>query len=129
MWCPKYRFRILEGAIAKYVEQRIMVVCERKDVQIEELNVIKDRVHLVVTVPPKVSISELMEFLKGKTAIGLFKSYKNLKRKPYWGNHFWGRGYCVTTIGLDQEQVRRYVRYQEEKERLEESEREDPGLF
>jgi len=106
-----------------------MVVCERKDVQIEELNVIKDRVHLVVTVPPKVSISELMEFLKGKTAIGLFKSYKNLKRKPYWGNHFWGRGYCVTTIGLDQEQVRRYVRYQEEKERLEESEREDPGLF
>jgi putative transposase len=129
VWCPKYRFRILEGAVAKYVEERIRVVCEWKDVQIEELNVMKDHVHLVATVPPKVSISELMGFVKGKTAIGLFKTYRNLRRKPYWGNHFWSRGYCVTTIGLDEEKIRRYVRHQEDKERLEESEREDPGLF
>ena len=80
----------------------------------------KDHVHLVVTVPPKVAISELMGFLKGKTAIGLFKTYRNLRRKPYWGNHFWSRGYCVTTIGLDEEKIRRYVKYQEDKERLEE---------
>jgi hypothetical protein len=89
----------------------------------------KDHVHLVVNVPPKVSLSELMGFLKGKTAIGLFKTYGNLRKKPYWGNHFWSRGYCVTTIGLDDEKIRRYVRYQEEKERLEEREREEPGLF
>jgi putative transposase len=115
--------------VGKYVEERIRTICEWKDVEIEELSVMKDHVHLVVIVPPKVSISELMGFLKGKTAIGLFKTYRNLKRKPYWGNHFWSRGYCVTTIGLDEEKIRRYVRYQEDKERLEEREREEPGLF
>ena len=126
---PSIVFEFWEGAVAKYVEERVRVVCEWKDVQIEELNVMKDHVHLVVTVPPKVSISELMGVLKGKTAIGLFKTYRNLRRKPYWGNHFWSRGYCVTTLGLDEEKIRRYVMYQEEKERLEEKEREEPGLF
>ena len=100
-----------------------------EELQIEELKVMRDHVHLVVTVPPKVSISELMGFLKGKTAIGIFKHYAHLRRKPYWGNHFWSRGYCVTTIGLDEEKIRRYVKYQEEAERLEEKEREEPGLF
>ena len=66
----------------------------------------EDHVHLVVSVPPRVSISDLMGFLKGKTAIGIFQHYKHLRRKPYWGNHFWSRGYCVTTIGLER---RRYV--------------------
>ena len=105
VWCPKYRFRILEGAVGKYVEERIRTICEWKDSEIEELSVMKDHVHLVVTVAPKVSISELMGFLKGKTAIGLFKTYRNLRRKPYLGNHFWSRGYCVTTIGLDEEKI------------------------
>jgi putative transposase len=127
--CPKYRCRILEGAVAKYVEGRIRAICEWKDSGIEELNLMKDHVHLVVNVPPRVSISELMGILKGKTAIGIFKTYKNLKRKPYWGNHFWSRGYCVSTIGLDEEKIRRYVRYQEENERLEEREHEEAGLF
>ena len=58
---------------------------------IEELNIQKDHVHMVVSVPPKVSISDFMGVMKGKTAIKLFKSYPNLKKKPYWGNHFWGR--------------------------------------
>jgi putative transposase len=129
VWCPKYRFRILEGAVGKYVEVRLRAICEWKYVEIEELKVMKDHVHLVVSVPPRVSISELMGFLKGKTAIGLFKQYKDLRRKPYWGNHFWSRGYCVTTIGLDEEKIRRYVRYQEDNERLEEKEREEAGLF
>jgi putative transposase len=91
--------------------------------------VIRDHVHLVVTVTPKVSISELMGFLKGKTAIGIFKQYTHLRRKPYWRNHFWSRGYCVTTLGTDEEKIKRYVKYQEDAERLEEKEREEPGLF
>ena len=129
VWCPKYRFRMLEGAVGKYVEGRIRAICEWKDSEIEVLKVMKDHVQLVISVPPKVSISELMGILKGKTAIGIFKSYKNLRRKPYWGNHFWSRGYCVTTIGLDEEKIKRYVRYQEESERLEEKEHEEAGLF
>ncbi len=119
----------MEGAVAKYVEGRIRAICEWKDSEIEELAVMTDHVHLVVSTPPRTSISELMGFLKGKTAIGIFKHFPHLRRKPYWGNHFWSRGYCVTTIGLDAEKIRRYVRYQEEAERLEEKEREEPGLF
>jgi len=76
-----------------------------------------------------VSISELMGILKGKTAIALFKGKRDLKKKPYWGNHFWSRGYCVTTIGMDEEKIRRYVKYQEENERIEENNSKEYGLF
>ena len=79
--------------------------------------------------PPKVSVSELMGILKGKTAIKLFKSYPGLKSKPYWGNHFWSRGYCVSTVGLNEDMIRRYVKYQEETERLEEHDEQEFGLF
>ena len=77
----------------------------------------EDHVHLLVSVPPKLSISQLMGTLKGKIAIKLFKSYPQLKRKPYWGNRFWARGYFVNTVGLDEEMIKRYVKYQEKEER------------
>jgi putative transposase len=70
VWCPKYRFQILEGAVAKYIKERCKSICERKHSEIEELNVMTDHVHLVVIVSPKVSISELMGLIKGKTSIG-----------------------------------------------------------
>ena len=129
VWCPKYRFRILKGGVGKFVEETIRSLCEWKSVDILELSVQEDHVHAVVSIPPKLSISVVMGILKGKTAIKLFKSYPALKKKPYWGNHFWSRGYCVSTIGLDENKIRRYVKYQEEKERLEESERQEFGLF
>ena len=100
-----------------------------KSVEILELNVMEDHIHMVITIPPKVSVSELMGILKGKTAINLFKSFPTLKKKPYWGNHFWSRGYCVSTVGLDEEKIRRYVKYQEENERLEEDHQQEFGLF
>jgi putative transposase len=59
-----------------------------------------------------------MGIVKGKTAIGVFEKVKTLRKKPYWGNHCWSRGYCVTTVGMDEEKVRRYVKYQEQAERL-----------
>lgn len=62
-----------------------------------------------------------MGMLKGKTAIKLFKNYPDLKRKPYWGNHFWSRGYCVSIIGLDENKIRKCVKYQEEREKREEA--------
>jgi putative transposase len=71
--------------------------------------------------PPKISVSVLMGILKGKLAIKLFKSYPELKKKPYWGNHFWAKGYFVATIGLDEELIKRYVKYQEKEERKVES--------
>ena len=82
-----------------------------------ELNVQSDHVHLLVLVPPKVSISELVGTLKGRSAIRVFKQFPYLKEKPYWGNRFWARGYCVDTVGLDAEMIRKYVKYQEVKDR------------
>jgi len=67
--------------------------------------------------------------LKGKTAIKIFKSFPTLKKKPRWGNHFWSRGYCVSSIGLDEAKIRKYVKYQEEKERQEEGDQQEFGLF
>jgi putative transposase len=111
------------------LEHDIRAISDWKDVVVDELNIQEDHVHMVVSIPPKVSVSDFMGILKGKTTIKLFKSYPNLKKKPYWGNHFWARGYFVNTVGLDEEMIRRYVKYQEEEERKEEQDRQDFTLF
>ena len=117
VWVPKYRFRILEGEIKKLIEEDIKMLCEWKLCEVQEMSVQKDHIHLVVSIPPKVSISEMMGILKGKLAIKLFKSYPKMKQKPYWGNHFWARGYFVSTVGIDEDVIKRYVKYQEEEEK------------
>ena len=117
VWVPKYRFRILTGEIKKLVEEDIKMLCEWKKCEIQEMSVQSDHVHLVLSIPPKVSVSDMMGILKGKLAIKLFKSYPRLKQKPYWGNRFWARGYFVSTVGIDEEVIKRYVKYQEEEEK------------
>ena len=117
VWVPKYRFRILTGDIKKLIEEDIRMLCEWKQCEIQEMSVQKDHVHIVLSIPPKVSISQMMGILKGKLAIKLFKSYPKMKREPYWGNHFWARGYFVSTVGIDEDVIKRYVKYQEEEER------------
>ena len=129
VWTPKYRFRILQGEIKEFVEKKIRAICEWKKVEILEITIMPDHVHAVVTIPPKLSISEFMGIIKGKTAIAGFQQQKSLRTKPYWGNHFWSRGYCATTIGMDEEKIRRYVKYQEDAERLIEDRELQPGLF
>ena len=130
VWCPKYRFRILKGrVVGKFVDDNIRSICEWKAIEVVELNVQEDHVHLIITIPPKLSISQVMGLLKGKTAIKLFKSFPAFKQKPYWGNHFWSRGYCVSTVGLDENKIRRYVKYQEKNERLEEDNEQEFSLF
>ena len=120
VWTPKYRYKVLEGPLKEYLEDQLKSLCEWKRVEILEMNIQSDHVHVVLSVPPKLSISSLMGILKGKTAIKIFKSYPGLKKKPYWGNHFWSRGYCSSTVGLDEEKIRKYVKYQEQQERLHE---------
>jgi len=120
LWTPKYRLRILTGQVAKEVNRCIRAFSEQKGCEVIELNVQIDHVHLIAMVVPKISISEFVGIVKGRTAIRIFNKYRHLKQKPYWGNHFWSRGYCVDTVGLDAEKVRKYVKYQEQKERQEE---------
>lgn len=117
VWVPKYRYRVLEGKVGYEIRKSIIVHSERLSCEIVELNVQPDHVHLLVKVPPKVSISKLMGTLKGKTALQMFRQFTYLKEKPYWGNHFWAKGYCVDTVGVDAEMIRKYVKYQEQLEK------------
>lgn len=129
VWCPKYRYRVLTGDVGATMEEALRSLCEWKKIEVLELNVQPDHVHLVVQIPPRLAVSEAVGILKGKTAIKMFKSFPGMKKKPYWGNHFWARGYCVTTVGLDEDKIRRYVRFQEENEKREEGDERDFSLF
>jgi putative transposase len=117
VWVPKYRYRILTGKVAMEVANCIRAFSEQKHCEIIEMNVQIDHVHLIVMVPPKTSISEYVGTVKGRTAIRVFNKFRDLKNKPYWGNHFWARGYCVDTVGLDAEMIIKYVKYQEDIEK------------
>ena len=129
VWTPKYRFRVLFGEVKSLVENDIRMLCEWKSVEVIELNVQIDHIHIVCSIPPKVSVSELLGTLKGKLAIKIFKSYPKLKQKPYWGNHFWSRGYFVNTVGIDEDMIRRYVKYQEGEDKKEENQGRDFDMF
>ena len=89
------------------------------------MTIMPEHIHLVAIIPLKLAISEL----KGKTAIGVFQQQKSLRKKLYWGNHFWSRGYSVTMVGMDEEKIRRYVKYQEDAERLSEDHELQGDLF
>ena len=121
VWVPKYRFRILTDKVAEEVENCVRAFSQHQGCEVMELNVQADHVHLLALVPPKVSISGYVGTLKGRTAIRVFNRFRKLKEKPYWGNHFWARGYCVDTIGLNAEMIRKYIKYQEAKERKSET--------
>ena len=116
VWAPKYRYKILTGSVGEEVRRCICTFSEQTKTQVVELNVRPDHVHLLVMVPPKISISDYVGMLKGRTALRVFNKFRDLKVKPYWGNHFWSKGYCVDTVGLDEEMIRKYVKYQEKQE-------------
>ena len=108
---------MLKGAIAEEVATCIRIFSEQLGCEIVEMNVQIDHVHLLVMVPPKVSVSGFVGTIKGRTAIRVLNKFRKLKEKPYWGNHLWARGYCVDTVGLDLEMIQKYVKYQEAKEK------------
>ena len=115
VFCPKYRYKILKDEVAKYVERQIHILSGQKDgVEVIEVNVQPDHVHLIVSIPPKYAVSQYMGFLKGKLALRMFDHFPQL-RKKYWGQHVWSRGYCVSSVGLDEERIKKYVKWQNQK--------------
>ena len=118
VFCPKYRYKVLEGKGEVFVRNHLYRLAGQKDqLEIEEINIQPDHVHLILSIPPKYSVSEIMGFLKGKVAIKLFEHHQELSRR-YWGKHVWARGYCVSTVGLNEEQVKRYVKWQQAREQV-----------
>lgn len=116
VFCPKYRFKVLEGKAEVVVRNELYRLCSQKDqVQIEEINIQADHVHMILSLPPKYAVSDIMGFLKGKSAVKLFQRQKEIQKK-YWGKHIWSKGYCVSTVGLNEEQIRMYVKWQQERD-------------
>ncbi len=127
VFCPKYRYRIFKGEIGEYTKQQVYMLCKQKElVEVLELNLQQDHIHLVMSVPPKYAVSEIMGYLKGKLSLRVFQRYE-VVGKRYWGRHLWSRGYCVSTVGLTEELIRRYVRHQEKMDK--EIEEQQKGLF
>ena len=120
VFCPKYRYRIFKDEVAEYTRQQIHQLLRQKaGLEALELNVQAEHIHLVMWLPPKYAVSEVLGYVQGKLATRLFRRFERFGRQ-YWGRHLWGRGYCVSTVGLNEEQIRQYVRWQEKRERDEE---------
>ena len=115
VWIPKYRYRVMTGDIRAYVHNQLRRLCDWKKLEIIEMNVQVDHVHIVQWIPPNFAVSQVVGFLKGKTALRIMDKFPSL-RKRYWTKHFWSPGYCVTTVGLDEEQIQKYVRWQQKKD-------------
>ena len=112
---PKYRKKKLYGRIRTGVGGIVRELCRQKRVELLEGHLMPDHVHMCISVPPKFSIAFVIGFLKGKSAIRIHREI--LKEKRVTGLHFWSRGYCVSTVGLDEETIRRYIRDQEKHEK------------
>ena len=125
--CPKYWHRIFKGEIGEYARQEIYVLCKQKELlEVLELSIQEDHIHLVMSMPPKYAFSEIMGYVKGKLSLRLFQRYERVGKR-YWGRHLWSRGYCVSTVGLTEELIRRYVKYQEKMDK--QIEGQQKGLF
>jgi putative transposase len=119
VFVPKYRKKSLYGTLRKDIGGIIRELCRQQGVDIVEGHAMKDHIHLLLMIPPKFSVANTVGFLKGKSAIRIFREYLQVKRN-FTGRHFWARGYCVSTVGLDEQMIREYIKNQEREEKRQE---------
>ena len=111
VFAPKYRRQIIYGKIKANIGKMLRKLCEYKQIEILEAEACKDHIHMLVSVPPKYSISKVMGYLKGKSSLMIFEKYANLKYK-YGNRHFWCRGFYVDTVGRNKKAIAEYIRNQ-----------------
>jgi putative transposase len=112
---PKYRRKVFYGRLRKQIGEILRDLCRQRGVELLEGHSMPDHIHMCLSIPPKYSVANTIGFLKGKSAVRIHREL--LKERRMTGLHFWAAGYCVSTVGLDEEQVRRYIRNQEKKDR------------
>ncbi len=113
VFTPKYRRKMIYNQYREDVREIIKQLCSYKGVEILGGNVMSDHVHILVSIPPKMSVSSFMGYLKGKSALMMFDRHANLKYK-FGNRHFWSEGYYVSTVGLNDQTVAKYIREQEQ---------------
>lgn len=111
VFAPKYRRQVIYGKIKKDIGIMLRKLCEYKQVEILEAEACKDHIHMLVSIPPKYSVSQIMGYLKGKSSLMIFEKYANMKYK-YGNRHFWCRGYYVDTVGRNKKAIEQYIRNQ-----------------
>ena len=115
MFAPKYRRKEIYGKLRKDVGEILRKLCEQKDVEILEAHACVDHIHMLVSIPPHISIAQFMGYLKGKSSLMIFDRHANLKYK-YGSRHFWCRGYYVDTVGRNKKIIAEYIRDQLEED-------------
>ena len=111
VFAPKYRRQIIYGQIKADIGRILRLLCERKGVEIIEANACPDHIHMLVSIPPKLSVAQFMGYLKGKSSLMIFDRHANMKYK-YGNRHFWCRGYYVDTAGKNERKIAEYIRNQ-----------------
>ena len=129
VFTPKYRRKVIYNQIRKDIGEIMQELCKYKGVEIIEGHMMPDHIHMLLSIPPKYSVSSVMGYLKGKSALMIFERHANLKYK-YGNRHFWCEGYYVSTVGLNEETIKKYIAEQEQRDqavdRLSVKEYQDP---
>jgi len=113
IWIPKYRKKVLFGSLRKYLGDVFRELALQKECKVLEGHLIGDHVHMLVSIPPKYAVSQVVGYIKGKSAIHIARTYAG-HRHNFVGQNFWARGYFVSTVGRDEDTIRKYIKRQEE---------------
>jgi putative transposase len=115
VWIPKYRRKVLYGELRKHLGEVFRGLARQKESRVMEGHLMLDHVQMFISIPPKYAVAQVIGFIKGKSAIHIARTYGG-RKKNFVGEHFWARGYYVSTAGKDEEAVREYIKKQEEEE-------------
>ena len=116
IWIPKYRKKVIYGQLRKYLGEIFRDLALQRESNIIEGHLMGDHVHLLISIPPKYAVSQVVGYIKGKSAIHIARNYAG-KRCNFTGQNFWARGYFVSTVGRDEESVKQYIKKQEDADR------------
>jgi putative transposase len=117
IFIPKYRRKVLYYELRQYLGTIFDELARQKECRIEEGHLCADHVHMLISIPPKDSVAQVVSYIKGKSAISIAQMYQG-KRRNFVGQHFWARGYYVSTVGRDEAMVRRYIQQEVEDQRI-----------
>ena len=116
VWIPKCRKKTLYGQLRKYLVSLFKDLASQRECEIIEGHLLPDHVHILISIPPKYAVAQVVGFIKGKSAIHIARTYLG-RRKNFTGQSFWARGYYVSTVGKDEETTKEYIKHQEEEDR------------
>ncbi len=116
IWIPKYRKKTIFGDLRKYLGEIFRELAKQKECTVIEGHLMPDHVHILLSIPPKYSVAQIVGFIKGKSAIQIARNFQG-RKKNFVGQNFWARGYYVSTVGKDENAVRAYIQHQEKEDK------------